>query len=69
MVHSFTLTISADGKCLMCDGFSLGDTVRFRSLEFIADCFGGLSLSLRRNDSDIAFMGQPAVGHRPCCGP
>jgi hypothetical protein len=57
MVHSSALAISADGECLTCSGFSLSKTVRFGSLEFIADCFGGLSLSPRRNDSGAAFMG------------
>jgi hypothetical protein len=57
MVHSSALAISADGECLTCSGFSLSKTLRFESLEFIADCFGGLSLSPRRNDSGAAFMG------------
>jgi hypothetical protein len=45
MVQTSMLIITTDGERLMCDGFSLGETVLFGSLEFIADCFGGLSLS------------------------
>jgi hypothetical protein len=48
---------------LTCCGFSLGETVHFGSLEFIADCFGGgLSLSLSRNDSGATFMGSTHSG-------
>jgi hypothetical protein len=44
MVPSSALTISANGEHLMCGGFSLGETIHFGSLQFIADYFGGLSL-------------------------
>jgi hypothetical protein len=40
MVHSSVLTVSTDGERLTCNGFSLGETICFRSLEFIADYFG-----------------------------
>jgi hypothetical protein len=46
MIPSSVLTIITDGECLTCSGVSLGETVRFRSLDFITDCFDGLSLSL-----------------------
>jgi hypothetical protein len=57
MVHSLTLAITIDGEHLTCGGFSLGETVRFGSLEFIADCFGGLSLSPKGSDSGTVLMG------------
>jgi hypothetical protein len=40
MVHSSTLTITTDSERLTCGGFSLGETIHFGSLEFIANCFG-----------------------------
>jgi hypothetical protein len=57
IVSSSVITITTDGERLTCGGFSLGETVRLGSFEFIADYFGGLSLSLRRGDSGTTFMG------------
>jgi hypothetical protein len=57
MVHSPMLAISTDVECLTWRGFSLGEIVRFRSVEFITNCFGGMSLSPGRNDSGAAFIG------------
>jgi hypothetical protein len=65
MVPSSAITIAADGECLTCGGFSLGETVRFRSFEFIADYFSGLSLSPRSGDSGAAFMGSTRNGTPP----
>jgi hypothetical protein len=62
MVPSSVLTISTDGERLTCGGFSLSETVCFGTFEFITDCFGGLSLSPRRNGSDAAFMGSICSG-------
>jgi hypothetical protein len=58
MVPSSVLTTIADGERLACSDFSLDKTVRFGSLEFITDYFGGLNLSPRGDGSD-------AAGHRP----
>jgi hypothetical protein len=57
MVPSSAITITADGEHLICDGFSIDETVRFQSFEFIADYFSGLSLSPRRGDLGTTFMG------------
>jgi hypothetical protein len=62
MVPSSTFVVAADGECLMCGEFSLGETVHFGSLEFIDDYFGGLSLSPRRGDSGTVFMGSIRSG-------
>jgi hypothetical protein len=48
MVPSSMLTVASYGERLMCSGFCLGKTIRFGSLEFFADYFGVLSLSLLR---------------------
>jgi hypothetical protein len=45
MVPSSVFAITTGGERLSCDGFSLGETISFGSLEFIADRFDGLSLS------------------------
>jgi hypothetical protein len=37
MVPSSMITITTDGECLMCGGFTLGKTVYLGSIEFIAD--------------------------------
>jgi hypothetical protein len=57
MVPSSALTISTNSEHLMCGGYSLGEIVRLGSFEFVEDYFGGLSLSPRRSDLCIAFMG------------
>jgi hypothetical protein len=57
MVPSSTLTVAADGERLTDGGFSLGETIRLGSFEFITDYFSGLSLSPRRGNSGVAFMG------------
>jgi hypothetical protein len=56
------LTVATNDKCPTCNGFSLGKTICFRSLEFIADCFGGLSLSPKWSDLDVVFMGTTRSG-------
>jgi hypothetical protein len=56
MVPSSVMTITADGKCLTCIDFSLGEIVHIGSFEFITDYFYGRSLSPRRGDLGAAFM-------------
>jgi hypothetical protein len=62
MVLSSPLAIATDSECLTCGDFSLGETVRLGSFEFITDCFDGLSLSPKRKDSSATFMGSTRSG-------
>jgi hypothetical protein len=62
MVPSSAITIIVDGECLSCDGFSLGKTIHFGSLEFTTDCISGLNISPRRDSSDAAIMGSTRSG-------
>jgi hypothetical protein len=57
MVPSSVLTIAVDAVLLLCVYFSLGETIRFESLKFVTDYFGGLSLSPMGNGSDTIIMG------------
>jgi hypothetical protein len=61
MVPSSALVVPADGECLSYGGFSLGETIRFESHEFIADRFSGLTLHPLVNGSGTVVMG-PAIG-------
>jgi hypothetical protein len=56
MVPSSVIVVAADGECLTCSEFSLGETIHLGYFEFIADYFGGLSLSARRDNGGAAFM-------------
>jgi hypothetical protein len=67
MVHSSTLIDSTDGEHLTYGGFNLGKTIHFGSLEFIADCFGSLSLSPKGNNSGVAFVGMAHSGSPSPC--
>jgi hypothetical protein len=67
MVHSSTLTITTNGEHLTYGGFSLGETICFRSLEFIVICFGSLSLSPKGSDSGSIFMGMARSGLPSLC--
>jgi hypothetical protein len=57
MVPSSAITITTDGECLTCSGFSLGKPIRLGNFNFIADYFDGLSLSIGGGDSGTTFMG------------
>jgi hypothetical protein len=57
MVPSSALTITTNGECFSCDGFSIGETIRSGSLEFIVDRFGSLSLSPTGDNSGAIAMG------------
>jgi hypothetical protein len=57
MVPSSTIIVAADGECLTCSGFSLGETVCLRNIEFITDYISGLSLSPKMGDKGTIFMG------------
>jgi hypothetical protein len=56
MVPSSELTVATGGERLWCRGFSLGEIIRFRSLKFIVDPFGGLSLSPMGDGLDAVIM-------------
>jgi hypothetical protein len=62
MVHSSTLVVTTNGEHLTCGGFSLGETVCFGILEFIAVCFGSLSHSPEENDSVTVSVGMARSG-------
>jgi hypothetical protein len=57
MVHSSTPAVATNRERLMCSGFSLGETVHFESLEFMADCFNALSLSPKGSGLGTVFVG------------
>jgi hypothetical protein len=57
MVPSSSITLAIDSDHLMCGGFSLSETVCLVIFEFIADYFGGLSLSPGKGDKGATFMG------------
>jgi hypothetical protein len=59
MVPSPKAIIIADDNTLIGVGFTLGKTIHFGSLEFIAERFGNLSLSPEGNNSSalcLAFV-------------
>jgi hypothetical protein len=62
MVPSSSIVIVANGECLVCSGFSLCETVRFGSFEFITDYFDGLSLFPKRGDEGTSFVGSTCRG-------
>jgi hypothetical protein len=67
MVHSSILAVTTDSKHLTYGVFSLSETVRFESLEFIADCFDNMSLSTKGSESSAVFIGTTSSGSPPLC--
>jgi hypothetical protein len=67
MVPASVLTVAAGGECLLCGGFSRGKTIRFESLEFIANHFGGMSLSPMWDGSNAVVMDSARGGPLPLC--
>jgi hypothetical protein len=62
MVPSYAITIAVSSDRLIYNGFSLGETIRLRSFEFIVDYFSGVNLSPSRGDSGVALMGSSRNG-------
>jgi hypothetical protein len=62
MVPSSSIVIVANDERLMCSGFSLGEPVCLRNLEFIADYFSDLSLFPRRSDKGTISVGSTHRG-------
>jgi hypothetical protein len=69
MVPSSTITITADGERLTCDGFSLGEPIHLGNFELITDYFGGLSLSPRQVTQAPPSWAQLNAWHQPYGGP
>jgi hypothetical protein len=69
MVPSYVIAIAADGESLMCGEFSLGETVRLGNIEFIANYFGGLSLSPMWGEQTPLSWAQLIAGHLLRGGP
>jgi hypothetical protein len=62
MVPSSLVAIIADGECLGCSGFSLGEPIHLGIFEFITDYFDSLSLSPRRGNEGAIFVGSTHSG-------
>jgi hypothetical protein len=62
MVPSTSIVVAAGGERLMCGGFSLSEPVCLGNFEFIADYFGGLSLSPKRGHNGAIFVGPTRSG-------
>jgi hypothetical protein len=62
MVPSSAVVITVDGEHLTCGGFSLGEIVRLGNFKFIVNYFRVLSLSPKRGDTGVAFMGSTYSG-------
>jgi hypothetical protein len=63
MVPSSAIIVTVYGECLTCSGFSLGETIRLRNFELIADYFSSLSLSCRGGGP--RSWAQLVAGHLP----
>jgi hypothetical protein len=62
MVPSSALTVATDGERPSCNFFFLSETICFGSLKFIANYFGGLSLSPMGDGSGATVMGSTHGG-------
>jgi hypothetical protein len=62
MVHLPKPTIIIAGSNLFSIELACGETIRFGSLEFIADCFDNLSISPEGIDLGTIFMGMAHSG-------
>jgi hypothetical protein len=62
MVPSSIIIVTVDGEHLTCGGFCLSETVCHGKFEFIADYFGGLSLSSKRCNAGAALTGPTHSG-------
>jgi hypothetical protein len=65
MVTSPKLSFIANGNNPTSVNLAPGETIHFGSLEFIADCFGCLSLSPDELDSGAIFVGLVHSGSLP----
>jgi hypothetical protein len=63
-VPSSAFITAAGSEHLSCDGFSLGETIRFGSLELITDRFSRLSLSPLGMAQEPLLWVLLAAGHR-----
>jgi hypothetical protein len=64
MVHPLKLTFVANNNNLTGVGLTLGETICIGSLEFTADCFSNMSLSLEGNDLGAIFVGMVHIAGR-----
>jgi hypothetical protein len=62
MVYSLKLTFIANRNNLTDVGLVPGETICFGSLEFTANCFGRLNLSLEGDDPGFIFIGMMHSG-------
>jgi hypothetical protein len=62
MVYSLKLTFIANRNNLTDVGLVPGETICFSSLEFTANCFGHLNLSLEGDDLGFIFIGMMHSG-------
>jgi hypothetical protein len=57
MIPSMALVVAVEGECLSRGDFSIDETIHLGILDFIANCFRGLSLYPRREGLDAVTVG------------